>query len=57
MIFLINIYCSQFGGCSVEEKPPLRHISDSTVQCTTVIVLYSFKWQHMAGAGTGAEDK
>ena len=30
MIFLINIYCRQFGGCKDEEKPALRHISYGT---------------------------
>ena len=27
IIFLINIYCSQFEGCQDEEKPPMSHIS------------------------------
>ena len=30
IIFLKNIYNSQFGGCQNEEKPPLRHISYGT---------------------------
>ena len=37
LIFLINIYCSQFGGCQDEEKPPLRQIYYGT---TTVIVQF-----------------
>ena len=27
---LINIYCSQFGGCKDEENPPLRHVAYGT---------------------------
>ena len=30
IILLINIYCSQFGGCKDEEKPSLRLISNGT---------------------------
>ena len=30
-IFLMNIFCSQFGGCYDEENPPLRHISSGTI--------------------------
>ena len=30
IVFLINIYCSQFGGCWDEEKTPSRHISYGT---------------------------
>ena len=32
IVFLINIYCSQFGGCWDEEKTPLRHISYGTTE-------------------------
>ena len=42
-IFLINIYCNQFGGCQDEDEL----ISTST--CMELLLLNSFKWQYMHG--------
>ena len=51
IIFVINIFCSQFGVCQDEEK----QISASIMQCSTTFILQnSFKWQYIVVAGTGA---
>ena len=50
IIFLINIYFSQFGGWYDEEKPPLRHTAT-----VFLMVLQLEQWQYLAGAGAGAE--
>ena len=52
IIFIINIFCCQFGGCQVEEKLISTSIS------MVLLLQNSFKWQYymaVAGAGAGAE--
>ena len=51
IIFFMNIYCSQFGGCKNEEK--LIHTSIGMI-----LLLYnSFKRQYKTGAGAEIRDK
>ena len=72
IIFLIIISYSQIGGCYDEEKPPLRHLSFSTVlllycvvQIEVTINGRSWSWSlslgaeimDKGGAGVGGENK
>ena len=62
MTFLLNIFCSQCGGCYDEEKlistsikTYLIFLPTVPVLLTTDILQYIFKWLYMAGAGAEAK--
>ena len=51
IILVINIYCSQFGGCQDEET------LISTSIDMVLSLKNSLKWQYMTGAGAEIMDK